>query len=272
MLGDYGDAPHLLHQMHRTELRDPANRARLSGMRTGHAEMYETQFILFLFNIQKQQRCNNLLILRIICVFCWKMRLVILFTLKKSKKCTIAYHTTKCRRVENFRHIKLAVANTEAHAKKALQALRNPGQIRPRLPLHLRPFLVETFQYSERSSLLSVNNSYKNYVIFLMYRIIFIEASSYLNNTLRLLNSEERENAISRKYEFRLNARVSARVYTSIFLISPYSTVANQDKAISQNVINTAANHKDIILISDLLQPQELLCWFLDEIRDLCRL
>jgi len=58
-------------------------------------------------------------------------------------------------------HIRLAVANTEAHAKKALQALRNPGQARPLLPLHLRPFLVETFQYSERSSLLSVNNSYK---------------------------------------------------------------------------------------------------------------
>ncbi|KYN17029.1 hypothetical protein ALC57_10726 [Trachymyrmex cornetzi] len=58
----------------------------------------------------------------------------------------------------------------------------------------------------------------------------------------------------------------------SIFLISPYSIVASQDKAISQNVINTAANHKDIILISDLLQPQELLCRFLDKIRDLCRL
>lgn len=56
----------------------------------------------------------------------------------------------------------------------------------------------------------------------------------------------------------------------SIFLISLYSIVANQDKAINQNMINTAANHKDIILISDL-QPQELLCRLL-EIRDLCRL
>lgn len=57
----------------------------------------------------------------------------------------------------------------------------------------------------------------------------------------------------------------------SIFLISPYSIAASQDKAISQNMINTAANHKDMILMSDLLHPQELPCWLLD-IRDLCRL
>ena len=37
---DYGDAPHLLHQMHRTELRGPTNRARLNGMRAGHTEMH----------------------------------------------------------------------------------------------------------------------------------------------------------------------------------------------------------------------------------------
>ncbi|TGZ50080.1 Tetratricopeptide repeat protein 1 [Temnothorax longispinosus] len=127
-------------------------------------------------------------------------------------------------------HIRLAVANTEAHAKKALQALRNPGQARLLLPLHLRPFLVETFQYSERSSLLSVNNSYN------------------------------KKNGLP---DF---------IDVSIFLISPYSIAASQDKAISQNVINTAANHKDMIRISDLLHPQESLCRLLDNIRDLCRL
>lgn len=55
--------------------------------------------------------------------------------------------------------IKLAVAKTEAQARKALQALKNPGQARLRLPLHLRPFLVDTFQYSDRSSLLSDSSS-----------------------------------------------------------------------------------------------------------------
>jgi len=58
----------------------------------------------------------------------------------------------------------------------------------------------------------------------------------------------------------------------SIFLISPYSIAASQDKAISQNVINIAANHKEITRTSDLLHPQELLCLVLDKILDLCRL
>lgn len=38
----------------------------------------------------------------------------------------------------------------------------------------------------------------------------------------------------------------------SIFLISPYSMAASQDKAINQNVISTAANQKDMTLISNL--------------------
>jgi len=58
----------------------------------------------------------------------------------------------------------------------------------------------------------------------------------------------------------------------SIFLISPYSIAASQDRAISQNVINIAANHKDITRTSDLLHPQELLRLVLDKILDLCRL
>lgn len=38
---NYGDAPHLLHQMHRTELRGLTNRARLGeARRAGHAEMH----------------------------------------------------------------------------------------------------------------------------------------------------------------------------------------------------------------------------------------
>ncbi|KYQ56839.1 hypothetical protein ALC60_04203, partial [Trachymyrmex zeteki] len=160
---DYGDASHLLHQMHRTELRGPTNRARLSSMRAGHIEIY------FNFNIEKQQGCNDSLSY----TFSLRSKELYYFTLKNSEKCTIAYHATKCRRVENFR---CAVVR-------------------------------------------------------------------YID---------------------------SLRVDISIFLISLYSIVANQDKAINQNMINTAANHKDIILISDL-QPQELLCRLL-EIRDLCRL
>lgn len=37
---NYGDAPHLLHQMHRTELRGPTNRGRLGGTRAGHTLRY----------------------------------------------------------------------------------------------------------------------------------------------------------------------------------------------------------------------------------------
>ncbi|EGI69278.1 hypothetical protein G5I_02043 [Acromyrmex echinatior] len=300
---DYGDTPHLLHQMHRTELRVPTNRARLNGMRAGHTEMHD----YLSFNIEKQQGCNDSLYY----ISSLRSKEHYYFTLKNLEKCTIAYHATKCRRVENFRSdslekiivwlfwrsldnewhfckasgtpslpaitVILAVANTEAHAKKALQALRNPGQTRPLLPLHLRPFLVETFQYSERSSLLSVNNSYKNYVSFSMYRIImptfkFDWRFFLLNNILRLLNSEEREKCNIAEVLELIRSVLQVMGNISIFLISPYSIVASQDKAISQNVINTAANHKDIILISDLLQPQELLCRFLDKIRDLCRL
>lgn len=58
----------------------------------------------------------------------------------------------------------------------------------------------------------------------------------------------------------------------SIFLISPYRTAASQDKAISQNVINTAASHRDIARMSDLLHPQKLPFLLLDRILDLCRL
>ena len=81
-----------------------------------------------------------------------------------SQRCSIPWSSSVRRAVSCWRtsmnsQIKLAVANTEAQARKALQALKNPGQARLRLPLHLRPFLVDIFQYSERSSLLSDSNS-----------------------------------------------------------------------------------------------------------------
>lgn len=81
-----------------------------------------------------------------------------------SSRCNIPWSSSvrsavSCWRTSMNSQIKLAVANTEAQARKALQALKNPGQARLRLPLHLRPFLVDIFQYSDRSSLLSDSNS-----------------------------------------------------------------------------------------------------------------
>lgn len=58
----------------------------------------------------------------------------------------------------------------------------------------------------------------------------------------------------------------------SIFLISPYSIAASQDRAISQNVISTAASHRETIRMSDLLHPQESPGRSLDGTRDLFRL
>ncbi|CAD1468781.1 unnamed protein product, partial [Heterotrigona itama] len=46
-------------------------------------------------------------------------------------------------------------------------------------------------------------------------------------------------------------------IAVSIFSISPYRTTASQDIAINQNVMKTVANHNDMILMSDLLHPQE---------------
>ncbi|KYM79592.1 hypothetical protein ALC53_10031 [Atta colombica] len=164
---DYGDTPHLLHQMHRTELRGPTNRARLNGLRAGHTEMHD-------FFLRSKEHYY--------------------FTLKNLEKYTIAYN---------------------------------------------------------------------NNIIFI-YITVIISFYKYFLSSFFALNFVLDFSSTLAEYFSSTNI--------SIFLISPYSIVASQDKAISQNVINTAANHKDIILISDLLQPQELLCRFLDKIRDLCRL
>lgn len=56
----------------------------------------------------------------------------------------------------------------------------------------------------------------------------------------------------------------------SILLISPYKITASQDSAINQNVIRTAANHNDMILISDLLHPQESDCFIFAVALDRC--
>lgn len=56
----------------------------------------------------------------------------------------------------------------------------------------------------------------------------------------------------------------------SILLISLYKITANQDKAINQNVIKTAANHSDIIFISDLLHPQDWVCFIFGVLPGLC--
>lgn len=56
----------------------------------------------------------------------------------------------------------------------------------------------------------------------------------------------------------------------SIFLISPYKITANQDSAISQKVIKTPAIHNDMILTSDLVHPQESVCFILTVPLNLC--
>ena len=59
-------------------------------------------------------------------------------------------------------------------------------------------------------------------------------------------------------------------IAVSIFLISPYRITASQDSAINQNVMKTAANHNDMILMSDLLHPQESVCFIFPTLLGRC--
>ncbi|EZA53274.1 hypothetical protein X777_06353, partial [Ooceraea biroi] len=180
---NYGDALHLLHQMHHIELRGPTNRARLGGTRAGHAMIEAISFPTARrrksLHFSRKTNKNEA-------------------GIETSSRCrNAAYYAIKCRRVENF---------------------------------STKPFIHLNLNISK-----SLNGK-----------------TIYLSG--------------------KLKEQLPDFMDMSIFLISPYSIAASQDKAISQNVINTAASHKDITRISDLLHPQELLRLVLDKILDLCRL